>query len=418
MTRNGDGHAAGDEILRASTAIANEFVRIYASGRHGRTNVRHISQDTYQVARDTIELLGHALAEGRPVVEMPPTRGARAALRGKHMAHSLDWIGLLERVVTNHLYADSSLATADAKTGVMRLALLFDSIYRQELDAFRAVQEQVSGWQSRVATGLVTYLLSGAPVEPAALVEQARTLGVDPHQPFRAVVFAHRGRPTIAAGAWTRTRGRILDVLWQYDERREALLLDRPGLLAALVPEDRPGPGVVALLDELLADPELGDELFAACTDPDESLITSGRGLRRAVAALEICVHRNRHGSVTNDSQVALDVLLAQNEPVARSLVATSVGPLVERPPLLQTLRAYLDADLSLQRTADLLGVHQNTVVYRLRQIAELTGADMRSIGALTAFSNGLVALDLLATRESRDPDRLDDLRAALLSGG
>lgn len=403
-------------MLRDSTTIANAFVRQYASGRPGRASIRHVSQDIYQLALDTIQQLAHALLDNQESVDMPPSRGARAALRGKHMANSLDWMGHLERVVTNHLYADADLDLDQAKSGVVRLGLLFDSLYRQELDAYRLMEEQLSGWHSRVGTGLLTYLLSGAPIAPSALSEQARMLSIDPNQPFRAVAFCHRVRQEIEDERWLGLRGRILDTLWRHDERRELLLLDRRGLLLALVPEDRPGPGLVTTLEKLLRDRDLAGEIYIACAEPDETLVSSGAGLRRAVAALEICVHRNLLGKVTREAEVMLDILLAQNEDVARSLVATSVSCLAEKQTLLDTLRAYINADLALQRTAEMLSVHPNTVVYRLRQIAELTGRDMRSIRSLIAFSNGLVALDVLTLNGAADHTE-QDLRTALLSG-
>lgn len=417
MAGSVEAQVVGKQLLHDSTAVANTFVRQYSGGRYGRASVRRVSQDAYQAALDTIEMLGCALVEDRHDIDMPPSRGAQAALRGKHMATSLDWIGLLERVVTNYLYADSGLEVKHVKSAMLRIALLFDSLYRQELDAYRLMHEQLSGWQRRVGTGLLTYLLSGAPVEPATLTEQAHTLGIDPHQPFRAVAFCHRGRDRIDEATWSRYRGRIVDALWRHDERREVLLLDRRGLLLALVPEDRPGPGLVASLDEMLRERELGAELYVSCAGPDETLLSAGTGLHRAVAALEISVHRNLRGSVVSDTDVALDILLAGNESTSRTLVASSVGCLTERPTLLDTLRAYIDSDLGLQRTAELLKVHPNTVVYRLRQIAELTGRDMRSIGSLAAFRDGLVALDVLTMRDSRDPEQHVDLRAALLSG-
>jgi len=194
-----DTQSAGRAILRDRTTIANAFVQLYTRGHEGRSPRRQVSQVSFQLALDTVQRLGQALLDGCETIEAPPLRGARAALRGKHMAQSLDWIGHLERLVTNFLYADAGLQTAEAKAGVLRLAVLFDAIYRQELDAYRKVQEQLSGWQSRVSTGLVTYLLSGAPIETASLGEQARMLGIDPDQPpsdpARSISEAHRSAP-------------------------------------------------------------------------------------------------------------------------------------------------------------------------------------------------------------------------------
>jgi DNA-binding PucR family transcriptional regulator len=50
---------------------------------------------------------------------------------------------------------------------------------------------------------------------------------------------------------------------------------------------------------------------------------------------------------------------------------------------LLPTLRAYLDCDLDVRRTAASLYVHPNTVRYRLRRISELTGLDTQSFSGM-----------------------------------
>jgi carbohydrate diacid regulator len=50
---------------------------------------------------------------------------------------------------------------------------------------------------------------------------------------------------------------------------------------------------------------------------------------------------------------------------------------------LMETLRAYLDSDLDIARTAETLYVHPNTVRYRLRRIADLTGLDTQRFSGL-----------------------------------
>ncbi len=42
----------------------------------------------------------------------------------------------------------------------------------------------------------------------------------------------------------------------------------------------------------------------------------------------------------------------------------------------IRTLRAYLDAHLSISRAAEMLGLHRNTVAYRVQRILELLGVD------------------------------------------
>jgi DNA-binding PucR family transcriptional regulator len=70
--------------------------------------------------------------------------------------------------------------------------------------------------------------------------------------------------------------------------------------------------------------------------------------------------------------------LVASADRPTRASIAMEATPLAENGNrmLMETLRAYLDADLDVARTAEVLYVHPNTVRYRLRRIGELTGLD------------------------------------------
>ncbi|WP_327242172.1 PucR family transcriptional regulator [Streptomyces sp. NBC_01320] len=63
----------------------------------------------------------------------------------------------------------------------------------------------------------------------------------------------------------------------------------------------------------------------------------------------------------------------------AAALVTRALGPLIEYErvhdtPLLATLDAYLANQRSWQKTADVLRVHRQTVLYRIRKVEEITG--------------------------------------------
>ncbi|ONH58176.1 hypothetical protein CcI49_21935 [Frankia sp. CcI49] len=62
------------------------------------------------------------------------------------------------------------------------------------------------------------------------------------------------------------------------------------------------------------------------------------------------------------------------------------------RPDLQRTLRTYLALDLRRQEAATALHIHPNTLDYRLRRIAELTGADPTTARGLHLLSAGLTA--------------------------
>jgi DNA-binding PucR family transcriptional regulator len=77
---------------------------------------------------------------------------------------------------------------------------------------------------------------------------------------------------------------------------------------------------------------------------------------------------------------VAADDLLPERaidgDPVARDQLVRDVYELLldGGPALLDTVTGYLEQGSSLEATARMLFVHPNTVRYRLRRVAELTG--------------------------------------------
>jgi sugar diacid utilization regulator len=144
------------------------------------------------------------------------------------------------------------------------------------------------------------------------------------------------------------------------------------------------------------------------------SLPAAGRSCRQALSALEIAMYRGQRGRTVQCTEVILEVLLAHNVWVSNRIVASRLEALIEKPHLLQTLRAYLTAEMSLQRTAEILMVHPNTVAYRLRQIATLTNRDMRKVTDLSDLIVGLTALDVVEMRRDQSQGGVD-LRAKLL---
>jgi DNA-binding PucR family transcriptional regulator len=85
----------------------------------------------------------------------------------------------------------------------------------------------------------------------------------------------------------------------------------------------------------------------------------------------------NRPSTRYNRDVVA--VLLASSPDAAASVVTATLGPILELPddrrePLLTTVHTWLRLGQSVSATADELHCHRNTVNYRLRRFAELTG--------------------------------------------
>jgi sugar diacid utilization regulator len=152
------------------------------------------------------------------------------------------------------------------------------------------------------------------------------------------------------------------------------------GDVVALYPASEPDE-VEAVRDQCAA---LADAL-----ETDVSIGMSGwhRG-RPAIAtayaeareAVELAAGTGITGRAIVLDDVLVDLMLRAS-PHARRILRDTLQPLLEydqshRSELVATLRAYLSAGPNLTRSARLLTVHPNTVVYRLRRIRELSGRD------------------------------------------
>ncbi|MFI6870303.1 PucR family transcriptional regulator [Nocardia sp. NPDC050406] len=75
-----------------------------------------------------------------------------------------------------------------------------------------------------------------------------------------------------------------------------------------------------------------------------------------------------------------------------REHLGALLDPLDAHPDLMETLQRYVGSDHSRQRTARALGVHTNTVDYRLKRIAQLTGFDPARPSGLWHLRSSMVA--------------------------
>jgi sugar diacid utilization regulator len=104
-------------------------------------------------------------------------------------------------------------------------------------------------------------------------------------------------------------------------------------------------------------------------------------------------------GRAVGLDDVLIDHML-QESPHAQRLLEATLQPLTDYDrdhgaQLLATLQAYVDTHFNLTRSAEILNVHANTVVYRLRRIRELSGRDPYDVEDLVVLSLALKARDL-----------------------
>ena len=129
-------------------------------------------------------------------------------------------------------------------------------------------------------------------------------------------------------------------------------------------------------------------QIVAAAGDEAESAVAIGptvtwheaaASLRRAAAAYRLAASGNADGPLIVAEDHLATLLLTADRGLAADLAASRLAPLAQladgpRARLTETLRAWLDRPGQVQAVAAELGVHPQTVRYRLRQLRELFG--------------------------------------------
>jgi hypothetical protein len=251
--------------------------------------------------------------------------------------------------------------------------------YMQESQALASEAE-------RARRDLLDVLLSGR--EPGAEQERrAETLGLRP-----------RGDHVVVVAAADPTRSRLIaQALARQDPDSPFVVARHDELVAIVRVYVRRGPqevrGALDRAAEWLRRAH-GMELRAGISAVCAGLGEVARGYAEAASAL-------RHAgperpAVALDEVGLLDHLTAGADAAAARLVPAGAHRLAAADgALAATLRAYADCDLNVARTAQRLGVHANTVHYRLRRVEELTDRDPRRFGALAEL---LTALELITS--------------------
>lgn len=325
----------------------------------------------------------------------------RTTIVGSDLAQIVEWLRRLERLVVDRLLQSPELLDMDTtRRAIGRVGDIFSELSDTSLQAHSGTKEELKQWYERVATDLLTCLVAGAPVDRSLLNSQARILSIEPRQPFRAVTMHHDEK--LSAAQWQKVLRRLKVALRRYDPSQEKLMRDSQGLFLAIIPADRPA-DLVQILNDFLQTDEHPLHLYVSTGEPAETLAGAGRSCQQALSALEIATYRGQRGKVTECTEVILEVLLTHNHWVSERIAKSRLQQLIDRPNLLVTLRAYINCDMTLQRTAEELFVHPNTVAYRLRQIGQLTGREMRSVSDLADLTVALAAIDILDMQRNHE---------------
>jgi sugar diacid utilization regulator len=165
-----------------------------------------------------------------------------------------------------------------------------------------------------------------------------------------------------------------------------ALVVVRQDEVAAVLPLAGRSPGTIGVaLDvaRLRAEREHGIRMLIGVSGVCRGLAEVAPRYREAHQALR---RTDPERPIVSLSELSpFEHLVASVDRSTRESIAMEAAALNENGngALLETLRAYLDSDLDVTRTAESLYVHPNTVRYRLRRISDLTGLDTQSFSGM-----------------------------------
>jgi sugar diacid utilization regulator len=227
----------------------------------------------------------------------------------------------------------------------------------------------------QVRRDLLEQLLSGRPPEPGPQLNAARTAGLDVRA--RCLVITARTRR-----AAEQARSAATAIVRATQHAVAPLAVVRQDEVVAIVPWDGDARPLIARLE--LAQTRLAEQGITVAIGV--STIQDGlAGISEAYR--EACSARERAepggGVVALPGMSAFEYLTAAGSPTARRLVSAAIRDFVARDvenggALIETLGAYVAADLNATLAAERLHVHVNTARYRLAKIEEETGCHLR----------------------------------------
>jgi PucR C-terminal helix-turn-helix domain/GGDEF-like domain len=253
--------------------------------------------------------------------------------------------------------------------------------------AIEAVRRDAQATARASDAGAIVEELRFGSVRPTfKLARAAARFGIDIDQPHAAAVFTYDGphlRTWETALTW-------IEMPVRRDGRRGWTVLagdiaaERARIrtrLAGMVGDGR--------VRAVTGSPVVGlTELVRSFREAEVVLALAGRG-----DALDVGV----------ESLGVSGLLLSLPRARLREYVQRELGALADRPELLATLGAWLDTGGSRVATAERLGIHRNSVGYRMDRIRSRLGDPVASPASCMALHVALAALDVLRAHQESD---------------
>jgi purine catabolism regulator len=250
-------------------------------------------------------------------------------------------------------------------------------------------QQAVQAAEARVRGDVLRTILSGTITDPQLLQQQAAEFGYDLLRPHSAVVIASvEGRIGVA---------QLHDHLRRILQRQHiaAPSIVRDEHVICFCPSDDDYTQPYALL-HALADTHA---ITAGISRPVASAASWPRAYDEAEQALGLSLQLFGPRSITAYSDLGVFRLLLELRGSAelRSFYHQTLGTLVGHDranggELVRTLEGYFAALGNVHQAAELLHVHRNTLIYRLRRISEISGLNLKRAEDVLALQLALRA--------------------------
>lgn len=380
--------------LRDLPAVARKLVAHFADNvapcslRPGESLRGDVTEVTVRCLRIAIHLLDAGeLPSDSDLADLRSSAAqwARAGFRLEYMLRIYhEGIRLGWELVTEKAREGDVASVADASRLWMALlekvTVAATTGFVAELDAIRRERDVA-------AQELVTALLSG---QDAASVAQRSGLELADGYTVLAVSLARHPdernphvRPEVVA---RRTLRRVEIELETLCEGKHLALLGPEGGTVLL-----PGSSATALIDEFREriGTVAGVEVTVALVHAEVPEIPSAA--KQSHELLDLVRRLGRPAGAYSIADLALEYQLTRPGP-ARKHLARVLEPLDDAAELVETLETHIAHDLSRQLTARTLHVHANTVDYRLKRVAQLTGFDPTRPSGLRQLQAALIA--------------------------
>jgi sugar diacid utilization regulator len=280
------------------------------------------------------------------------------------------WEGVLELAV------DDSYRKA-ALNLVTHIVHYVNVASTQAAEAYIEARRLSSAEEERVRADLLEELLAGQLPTPGRRLNAARAAGLETDRPCLAIAVSARGcseAPQAAVSAIVRALARPIRPLTVV--RGEEVVI-----VASADEEPSPMTDRLKQVSDRLA--RHGVLVMIGVSTIQEGLGGVCNAYREACAAKERAASNG--GVIALATMSAFEYLTDSNDPTAHRLVRGGIRDFVEKDAqqggtLVETLQAYVAANLNATLAAQQLYVHVNTARYRLARIEAETGCNLRRV--------------------------------------